>query len=171
MARGRPDRHEAAQAKDVEREIPCLSFDFAYTAYSENPAEQKLCCLVVHDSTTHAVRAIPIKQKHESLHYMAAEVTRFAVFLGHHEISLRCDAEPVLLKLQGMIQRIRLKQGHPTRIANPAVRDHAGNAHAENTAQRVRGVANSLLFHAQTKCGLRHMMQSRHGHGCMQGGF
>ena len=111
QARGRPDRHEAAQAKDVEREIPCLSFDFAYTAYSENPAEQKLCCLVVHDSTTHAVRAFPIKQKHESLHHMAAEVTRFAVFLGHHEISLRCDAEPVLLKLQGMIQRIRLKQG------------------------------------------------------------
>ena len=35
------------------------------------------------------------------------------------------------------MQRIRLKQGHPTRIANPAVRDHAGNAHAENTVQRV----------------------------------
>ena len=48
------------------RGCPCLSVDFVYAGYTDDPNEQKLCVLLVSDSSSHAVSAPPMK---DNLHH------------------------------------------------------------------------------------------------------
>ena len=164
MARGRQDQHRSDETRRGDREIPTVSVDFCYTGYSDNSAggqeeteeseKDKLCCLVLHDSGTNDVHAVPVDEK-KNLHFLTGEVVRFISWLGHGGCILRSDQEPVLLRLQTLVQDARLKAGLKTTKENPAVKSHASNSLVENSIQRIRNMSNTILHSLREKTALK----------------
>ena len=164
MARGRQDQHRSDETRRGDREIPTVSMDFCYTGYSDNSAggqeeteeseKDKLCCLVLHDSGTNNVHAVPVDEN-KHLHFLTGEVMRFISWLGHGECILHSDQEPVLLRLQTLVQDARLKAGLKTIKENPAVKSHASNSLVENSIQRIRNMSNTILHSLREKTALK----------------
>ena len=74
-SKGKPERHERNESRICERELPAISFDFAYTGKSlgndisrETDDGAKLTTLVAHDSHTGSVTCIPVRGKDEKKH-------------------------------------------------------------------------------------------------------
>ena len=103
MARGRQDRCLVDERRKKDREIPTISMDFCYTGYGQGSSG-----VPVHDSTTSCVHATPVDRK-GSLPFFCGEVIRFISYLGYDEIILKNDQEPIMLKLQKMVQHTRLR--------------------------------------------------------------
>ncbi len=116
--------------------------------------KDKLCCLVLHDSGTSNVHAVPVDER-KNLHFLTGEVIRFISWLGHGECILRNDQEPVLLRLQTLVQDARLKAGLKTIEENPAVKSHASNSLVENSIQRIRNMSNTILHLLREKTALK----------------
>ena len=162
MARGRQDQHRLDETRRGVREISTVSMDFCYTGYSEDSAggqevteeseKEKLCCLVLHDSETSNVHAVPVDEK-KNLQFLTGEVIRFISWLG--ECILRVDQEPVLLRLQTLVQDARLKAGLKTIKENPPVKSHASNSLVENSIQRIRNMSNTILHTLREKTALK----------------
>eukprot|EP00438_Fugacium_kawagutii_P010149 Skav210169 [mRNA] locus=scaffold483:65166:67665:- [translate_table: standard] len=86
QAKGRPERHEQQHDRLRDRELPCLSFDFAYTgrdckAIPDEDEGSKLTTLVFHDSHSGAVHCAPVRSKGQSKH-MAAEAVKCVSLLN-----------------------------------------------------------------------------------------
>ena len=60
------------------------------------------------------------------------EVVRFISFLGYGEVILENDQEPVILKLEKLVQRSWTRLGLKTVMENPPVHAHSSNAAVEN---------------------------------------
>ena len=116
MARGRQDRCLLDEGRKKDREIPTISMDFCYTGYGQDSSgvpvaeteDNMVTCLVFHDSTTSCVHALPVDRK-GNLPFLCGEVIRFISYLGYGEIILKNDQEPIMLKLQKMVQHTRLR--------------------------------------------------------------
>lgn len=164
MARGRQDSHKLAETHRVQREHPTVSMDFAYTGYGDGSLhggkvessddKEKLCCLVLHCSETGSVHAIPVDQK-KNLAFLTGEIVRYIAWLGHGTCIVRCDQEPVLLKLQKLVMDARLKVELKTIRENPPIQAHASNGLVENSVQRIRNMSNTLLHYLREKTGLK----------------
>eukprot|EP00435_Cladocopium_sp_Y103_P016385 s4405_g4.t1 len=153
MAKGRPDMHQADPSRPQRRELPIISWDFCYTGkpFENVPADaeqSKLTCLVVHDSHSSAVHRIPVHHKGQSK-YMAQEIMRFISFLGHSEVTIRCDQEHSCLSIQRLVQRARQRLNLKTVIEDAKVGDHGSNSAAEKAIDRIRRQA-SVFLHALT---------------------
>ena len=70
-------------------------------------------------------------------------------FLGYSKVVLRCDAEPVLMKVQSLLQTARQKLSLETWLENGRVRDPGINAWVENAVNRVRQQAMTLIYHLE----------------------
>ena len=141
--RARSDRHQRHPV--ANRDHPTICFDFAYTGRPSAP-EQKLTCLVASCSFTGANQAWPVPAKggNLQLRYMTAELTRWIAALGHSEVTLRSDPEPVCLSLQRLIQAQRLRLGLRTHLEQTEPDDHAANS-AEPAVETLRQLSNTLL--------------------------
>ena len=84
MAKGRPEHHRTDLTRVQRREVPVISWDFAFTGKScegvdESSQQSKLTKLVIHDSHTGAVHCVPVQNKSQT-RYMSQEVLRFIQF-------------------------------------------------------------------------------------------
>ena len=161
MARGRQDKCLIDEGRKKDRETPTISMDFCYAGYDQGlpggpvleAEDNKLTCLVLHDSTTSCVHAVPVDRK-GNLGFLCGEVIRFISYLGYGEVILKNDQEPTMLKLQKLVQQTRLRLGLKTILENPPMYSHALNGAVENAVQWIRGLSNTLLFHLRSKSGL-----------------
>ena len=148
--RARADRHQRHPVAD--REHPTICFDFAYTA--RESSSPKLVCLVACCNFTGAYQAWPVPSKggNLQLRFMTSEITRWIATLGHSEVTLRSDPEPVCLSLQKLVQAQRLRLGLHTHLEQTEPDDHAANA-AEPAVESLRQLTNTLLseFEANAK--------------------
>ncbi|CAE7041880.1 unnamed protein product [Symbiodinium sp. CCMP2592] len=151
--RARSDRHERHPVGDREHATIC--FDFAYTSRPETP-EQKLVCLVASCNFTGANQAWPVPAKggNLQLRYMTSELTRWIATLGHSEVTLRSDPEPVCLSLQKLVQAQRLRLGLRTHLEQSEPDDHAANA-AEPAVETLRQLTNTLLSEFESRAGVK----------------
>ncbi|CAK9082159.1 unnamed protein product [Durusdinium trenchii] len=153
-AKGRPDQHSGDASHLAQRSMPYISFDLFYTGRStgdDGEADQdKQVALAVFDSFSGAIHCIPVGSKSETK-CMAKEISRFISFLGHEDITLRCDNEPTMIAVQRMA---KASYRHRCVVENPAIRDHADNSWVEGAVHRIRQTANVLLHHLHAKFGL-----------------
>ena len=157
MAKGRPEQHKTDLTRVQRRELPVISWDFAFTAKScegvdESSDQSKLTTLVMHDSHTGAVHCLPVNNKSQT-RYMSQEVLRFTNFTGHGKVALRCDQEPTMLQIQKLVQRARQRLNLSTVIENAKVGDHGSNAAVEKAIDRVRNQASVYLQALSTNIG------------------
>eukprot|EP00435_Cladocopium_sp_Y103_P058316 s3048_g20.t1 len=154
QGKGRAERHEADPSRLQDRELPSLSFHFAYTGRSCESVDvdsttAKLTTLVFHDSHSGAVHCVLVFAKSQSKH-MVMEAVRFLQFLGHSDICLRCDQEPAVLAVQSLLQRTWQRLGHRAVIENSKLLDHASNSWVEKAVDNVRNMS-SVLLHELSK--------------------
>ena len=74
---------------------------------------------------------------------------RFIAFLGHGEVTIRCDQEHSTLAIQRLLQRTRQRLNLKTVIEDAKVGDHGSNAAVEKAIDRIRRQA-SVYLHALT---------------------
>ena len=79
---------------------------------------------------TGSVVAIPLKRKGD-VRYMCTELMRFVQTLGHPEIVLRSDFEPLMNQVKLQLAEARKRWGFHTTIEDPAVRDKGGNSEVQ----------------------------------------
>ena len=157
MAKGKPEQHKTDLTRVQGRELPVISWDFAFTGKScegvdESSDQSKLTTLVMHDSHTGAVHCVPVNNKSQT-RYMSQEVLRFINFTGHGKVALRCDQEPTMLQIQKLVQRARQRLNLSTVIENAKVGDHGSNAAVEKAIDRVRNQASVYLHALSTNIG------------------
>ena len=153
MAKGRPEPHQADPTRAQRRELPIISWDFCFTGktceqVAEDSQQSKLTCLVLHDSHSGAVHCIPVQHKGQTK-YMCQEIMRFIAFLGHGEVTIRCDQEHSTLAIQRLLQRSRQRLNLKTVIEDAKVGDHGSNVAVEKAIDRIRRQA-SVYLHALT---------------------
>ena len=104
----------------------------------------KLTKLVVHNSHSGAVHAIPVRSK-DDVQHMVRECITFHKFLGYGDGCLRSDQEPALLQVEDSFQRALQKFGFKVVTENSRLLDHGGNSGAEKAIDRTRAMASVLL--------------------------
>ena len=115
---------------------------------AEDSQQSKLTCLVPHVSHSGAVHCVPVHHKGQAK-CMCQEILSFIAFLGHGEVTIRCDQEHSTLAIQRLVQRARQRLNLKTVIEDAKVGDHGGNAAVEKAIDRVRRQA-SVFLHALT---------------------
>ena len=108
------------------------------------PDHKRLICLMLFDLQTGSMAALPVQKKARA-RFLCAEVCRFLSFLGHNEVEVRTDNEPVLLPLQKALQRARNKMGSQTHITTTKPLDHGSKSWVESCVHRVRQMALVLV--------------------------
>ena len=156
--RARPDPHRrTGEAHNTP--IPVISMDFCVTKKKDgldpNPegAQDDALWLVLTDSQTGCLSAIPIQAKNQ-FNYMTHEVLSFVQGLGYAEVGFYGDNEPTIRQILKTIITARHALGLKTRIFTTKVKDSAGNALVENSIQRIRQLACTLMEDVSEKTGL-----------------
>ena len=117
----------------IRREHSVLSFDSSFTGRDLSvlggfvAPEDKQTVLNVYDSHSGCVFAIPVPLRRD-VHIMCPELMKILQFLGYSKVVLRCDAEPVLMKVQSLLQTARQKLSLETLLEKGRVRDPGSNA-------------------------------------------
>jgi len=111
---------------------------------AEDSQQSKLTCLVPHVSHSGAVHCVPVHHKGQAK-CMCQEILSFIAFLGHGEVTIRCDQEHSTLAIQRLVQRARQRLNLKTVIEDAKVGHHGGNAAVEKAIDRVRRQA-SVFF-------------------------
>ena len=165
-SKGRPERHERNEGRIGDRELPRISFDFAFTSKSlgndiseETDDGAKLTTLVAHDSHTGSITCIPVRGKDEKKHSVR-ELVKYIQYLGYGDVCLMTDQEPATLAIQALLQRTWQRLGFKAVIENAPVLDHGGNSWAEKAIDRIRTTASVLLN--QLSSNLGHEVPVRH---------
>ena len=152
--RGRQDGHPTEAAHGAgDRSV--LSFDFGYCSReSGDDAKDRLTVLFLHDRRTKAVHAIPAAQKGgSSLSYLVTEAARFAIWLGHRSLRLRCDNEPSVLAVQSGLLKALRNLGIDVSKDNSPIESHQSNGPVEQVVGSVRQHAAVLMHELEVACG------------------
>ena len=158
-----PDAHFTDDQRGVSREYPTISFDLFYIGKRVSgealievarDTKEKVMCLAVVDSFSRSAQAIPVYNRADA-RLMGKDICRFINFLGYGTVMLRCDQEPMMLRVQGVTTEILKKMGCRVLIENPLIRDHANNSHVERTVHRLRQMATVLQCAAEERVGLQ----------------
>ena len=149
MSKGRPELRVSDPARNQRRELPVISFDFCFTGKSfehvtETAEQSKLTCLLVHCLQTGAVHCIPVQRKGQTK-YLSQEIMRLIDFLGHIEVTPRCDQEHSTLSIQNLVRRARQRLNLKTVIEDAKVMKDGSNAAVEKAIDRARKQASVLL--------------------------
>ena len=142
--RARQDKH-ASEARHADTSRPTLSADFGY--FSRRPDDKdKLTCLFLHDRFSKACYAIPTERKGgASLTHMVTEAARFAMWLGHKSLQLRCDNENAIVALCTSLQKVLRGLGVDVIRDTVLVESHQSNGPAEQVVEIVRQHAAVLM--------------------------
>ena len=103
-------------------------------------SQRALKCLVVHDSATGMIAAIPCESKGDT-RYLGIELMRFIQSLGHSAVTLKCDSEPATLTLQRAVVTARQRLGLQTLVQNPAIGAKGSLGFCEKAIDSVRKLA------------------------------
>ncbi|CAE7037369.1 GIP [Symbiodinium natans] len=166
--RAKADKHVRAKPDVREDSVCCM--DFAKTgrrtpAQFEGHTQEKLVVLVLKDSHTGAVHAIPTPAKGGTIafKYLVAETCGFLNYCGHQTCTIRSDSEPACLALQRGIKAFRSKMGLQTHLEQTEASDHQGNE-AEQSIDGIRQLAGCILDQfeerAETTIGSSHPMHA-----------
>ena len=143
-------------ADHTRRGMSVLSFDFAFTG-REDQGSDKLVSLVIHDRDTGWREAIPIPRRGgaDNRAYLASEVTRLTVMLGHNEILVRSDPEPVCRALATAVIPSRSRLGLRTLADQAPEGEHASNGAAEQAVRNTRLQTGVILSNYESKTGCK----------------
>ena len=120
---------------------------------------EQVIALVLVDSMTNFTGCVPISKKND-FDLMVREILQFTQILGHSECTFLCDNEPAIMQVQKRAVNARQMMGLVTHSKTPAAYDHA-NSLCENTVNRVRGLAGTLMHSVQEKLSLQ--LNTNHG--------
>ncbi|CAE7244295.1 RE1 [Symbiodinium sp. CCMP2592] len=157
--RGRQDRHSSEASHDPgSRSV--LSFDFGYCSREADDgvreAKDRLTVLFLHDRHTKAVHAIPTAQKGgSSLSHLVTESARFAIWLGHRSLRLRCDNEPAILAVQAGLLKALRNLGVDVSKDTAPVESHQSNGPVEQVVGSIRQHAAVLMHDLEQACGAK----------------
>ena len=159
--RARPDRHLRTGASHESGGIPIISMDFAVTKKKEGldphpegeAADKGALWLVLTCSQTGYLRAIPVQAKNQ-LNYMTHEVLSFVQTLGYPEIGFYGDNEPSVKQILRTVITSRHALGLKTKVFAARLKDSASNALVENSIQRIRQLACTLVEDVSSRTGL-----------------
>ncbi|CAE7716237.1 RE1 [Symbiodinium sp. CCMP2592] len=157
--RGRQDRHPSEASHDPgSRSV--LSFDFGYCSREADDgvreAKDRLTVLFLHDRHTKAVHAIPTAQKGgSSLSHLVTESARFAIWLGHRSLRLRCDNEPAILAVQAGLLKALRNLGVDVSKDTAPVESHQSNGPVEQVVGSIRQHAAVLMHDLEQACGAK----------------
>ena len=158
--RARPDPHRrTGEAHNTS--IPIISMDFYVTKKKDGldpqpegaPDDKGALWLVLTCSQTGYLGVVPIQGKGQ-INYMTHEVLSFVQSLGCAEVGFYGDNEPTIRQILKTIITSRHAFGLKTRIFTTKVKDSAGNSLAENSIQRIRQLACTLVEDVAQKTGL-----------------
>ena len=117
------------------------------------PDDKGALWLVLTCSQTGYLGVVPIQGKGQ-INYMTHEVLSFVQSLGCAEVGFYGDNEPTIRQILKTIITSRHALGLKTRIFTTKVKDSAGNSLAENSIQRIRQLACTLVEDVAQKTGL-----------------
>ena len=158
--RARPDQHRRT-GESHNTGIPVISMDFAVTKKKDGldpvpegqPQDKGALWLVLTCSQSGYLGVIPIQAKNQ-MNYMTNEVMSFVQGLGYAEVGFYGDNEPTIRQILKTIITARHALGLKTKIYTTKLKDSAGNALAENSIQRIRQLACTLVDDVSKRTGL-----------------
>lgn len=140
--------------------IPVISMDFAVTKKKDGldpdpegfQEDKGTLWLVLTDSQPGYLGAIPLQAKNQ-LNYMTHEVLSSVQGLAYVEVGFYGDNEPTIRQILKTIITSRHALGLRTKIYTTKLKDSAGNALVENSIQRIRKLACTLVEDVSQKTG------------------
>ena len=116
------------------------------------PDDKGALWLVLTCSQTGYLGVVPIQGKGQ-INYMTHEVLSFVQSLGYAEVGFYGDNGPTIRQILKTIITSRHALGLKTRIFTTKVKDSAGNSLVENSIQRIRQLACTLVEDVAQKTG------------------
>jgi hypothetical protein len=95
----------------------------------------------------------PLKSKGQTK-LATCEIMAFTQNIGHHEVCFLTENEPTTRQILRCLLNARHALGLPTRIITSKLADYS-NALAENTVNKVKGLAGTLTDQLKIKLGLK----------------
>ena len=117
------------------------------------PEDKGALWLVLTDSQTGFLGVVPIQAKNQ-FNYMTHEVLSFVQGLGYAEVGFYGDNEPTIRQILKTIITARHALGLKTKTYTTKLKDSAGNALVENSIQRIRQLACTLMEDVSERTGL-----------------
>lgn len=155
--KGRPGYRKSTECR--KRGEPSVSFDLCYTSRAPD-LNAKLTVVAAACSQTGGVCAIPLLERPTSSTW-----GRSWSVLGHAQISLRCDQEPTMLKVQELAQKSLVEMKCKVKIDNAKIGDRASNGLCEGAVRRSREMGVALQRAAGEKmCARGHPCPKRAPH-------
>ena len=161
--RARPGRHQRdGSVKDSG--IPTVSFDFAYTKAVEPGGQAQgtstIIALIGACGFINQLHRLRAHFQKNDFDVMVSEMIQFSQTLGHGECNFLCDNEPSIMQVQKKAVQARRAMGLMTHSKTPAAYTH-GSSLCENTVDRVRGLAGTLMNHVEAKLSIK--LNTNHG--------
>lgn len=102
--------------------------------------------------------ALPLKSKNQ-MSLITHELMAFTKVLGHGEVQYYADNEPTLRQILRLLVAARSAIGLRTTMRTTKMYDSAGNSLVENSIQRIRSLAATLMEDLAGRIGLRFSSQ------------
>ena len=144
--------------EEPRRRIPSLEVDYCYV--KEQSREQGTTVMVVLDTGTKNLLAIPIPSKARTLKYQAEQIVRFSLYLNYYDLmELVSDNEPVLKSVMEAVRTIRQSLGFATTLtfAKPYSKGRTGQV--ERAIQTLRRQASTVMHQLEEHCQMNYGVQ------------
>ena len=133
------------------RSNPTMQMDFCFG--KSQPKDPLTTVLVVLDTWTKMVLAIPLESKGMAIRQTAEQVVKFSLAIGYFEtVEFIGDSEPTMKALLEMIRQIRQSMGYGVIVTYGKPYSKGRTAQVERWIQTLRRQASTLLHYAEQKC-------------------
>ena len=160
MAKGRTEPHRTNPKHLTRREYSTMNFNFSFTGHDcpQMPSrgdavkpEETLIALNLSGSQSGCVFSTPVRNRSD-VH--SRKMITILQFVTHPKVALKCDPEPVLLKLQSFVLVVRQKFVLEILIENSSVADPGSNAWVDKAGDEIKQQATTSLAHLELKLNL-----------------
>ena len=133
------------------RSHPSMQMDFCFG--KSQPKDPLTTVLVVVDTWTKMVLAVPLESKGSAIKQTAGQIVRFSLAIGYHEnVEFIGDSEPTMKALLEMVKAIRQGMGYGTLVTYGKPYSKGRTAQVERWIQTLRRQASTLLHYAEQRC-------------------
>ena len=140
-----------ADESEVRRAIPSIQMDFCYGKKEDR--DKLATVLVVLDTWTKMLLAIPLESKGKAIRQCAEQICRFSLTLGYYnDVEFVADSEPTMKALLENIRAVRNGLGYPSTLTSGKPYERGRTAQVERWIQTLRKQARTLLNMMQEKC-------------------
>ena len=148
------DAQRIAPEAIASREIPSLELDYCFGKVSEQG--YLYCVLMVIDTWTKMLLAIPLESKGSDLKSCAEQIVRFSLSLQYYNnLEVVGDSEPTMKSLLETVRNVRQSLGYGTVVTVGQPYSKGRTAQVERCIQTVRRQASCLMEQVEDKCGVR----------------